>query len=178
MKMHRRNFLTLICCIPFAGVIEVVSSVLEKLDISHLKIHAPLWLFDEKSTGKVKALSLMKIDEQNYSFEYSEKGQVTMKGTTTVSFLENRNSNKPTKRSMLLKRTLSYALHELFREISSKRHKEKGGNLKLEFDGLQKEETIRDITIKSVYRLLQELNTMNTISTITWSVSEKEFIIQ
>lgn len=175
--MHRRNFLTFLCCIPLASVMEAVSSVLETLDISHLKIYVPLWLFNEEARGKAKALSLIKIDEQDYSFEYSGKRQITMKGTTSVSFIENRNSNKPTKHSMLLKRTLSYALHELYAETSSKRHKEKGGNLKLEFDTLQKEETIRDITITSVYKLLQKLRAMNTISSITWSSSKKEFIV-
>jgi len=83
------------------------------LPISSLNITVPEWLINKKSKNnkRIQALALeenLKIGEIVVLF--AENRQITLNPETSVKWLIEKNDNRQTRESMLLKRVVSYSL--------------------------------------------------------------------
>jgi len=180
MWITRRNFLQIMIIAPVVGIAVSRASNKIPLNISSLNISVPVWLFDEKSNdrGKIQALTAEeKKETKEIIIFFTGNRQLTLNPDTSVQWLIRRNENRPTRESMLLKRIFSFCLDAIFASIADKRNPEKGGSLKAEFDELQSEKKLEEITVGAMYDLLLNINNLPVISTISWDENNRCFIV-
>ncbi|WP_157067693.1 hypothetical protein [Desulfosarcina cetonica] len=179
--MNRRFFLKILIIAPIVRINVSHASNKGRLGISALNIFVPAWLFDEKNIKKtsVQALAIEEDkDAGTIVVLFDRNKKLTLNPNTSVQWLIQKNANRQTRESMLLKRIMSYGLEAIFLTIADKRHPEMGATLKDEFDALQAEEVISVITVGAIYDLLSKLNGLKMISSVSWDSGKQRFIVR
>lgn len=180
VRITRRDFLKILVAAPVVGINVSHASNKGRLGISTLNIYVPAWLFDEKNNKKarVQALSIEENKEAKAIVVLFDRNrQFTIKRDTSVQWLMQRNGNRPSRKSMLLKRLISYSLDAIYSSIADKRNPEKGTSLRKRFDALQAKEVIEMITIGAMYDLLSKLGNLPMISYVSWDGVKRRFIV-
>lgn len=180
MQITRRHFLKILALVPVIGITVVHAGNKGRLTVSSLNIAVPAWLFDEKSKEKAKIQALA-IEENKDTKEivilFEGNRQLTLNPDTSVQWLIQTNTGRPTRESMLLKRIISYSLDAIFSSLADKRHPEMGASLREEFEALQAEEVIEVVTVGAMYDLLSKLNNGPVISSVSWDSIKQRFIV-
>jgi hypothetical protein len=180
MRLNRREFLKTLIAAAVFGIKESHAGNKDSLSISSLNITVPLWIFNEKSKEKrrIQALTIEKKDTEEFVVLFKGNRRLTLNPDMSVQRLMQKNGNRATRESMLLKRILSYCLDAAFSNFASKRNPEKGASLREEIYALQAKEVIEVITIGAMYDLLSKLNNISRISSVSWDKSKRKFIVR
>lgn len=174
----RREFLKVVAVVSCFKVTSVCAKSSVPLNISSLNITAPAWMFDEKSKSieRIRAISVLKnTSSQEIVVEFEANKRLVLPENISVQLLVKRNSNRPTRKSMLLKRTISYFFDSVFTSIAGKRQPDKGHNLSSQFEKFQAEEIVNVITIGAMYDLLLQLERASVISSVVWDLKTGKF---
>lgn len=181
MRVTRRDYLKTLLVAFVIGIKTSYAGDKGRLSISSLNITLPVWLFDEKSKekGRVQVLAIEENKEtKKIVVLFEGNRRLTLNPDTSVQWLMQRNGNRSTRESMLLKRIISLCLDAFFSSVADKRHHERGISLKEEFDALQAQEVIEVITIGAMKHLLWKLNNLPVISSVSWDNGNRWFIVR
>ena len=168
----RRKFMQFMVIASNGVLFSFVSKTYAKnnvgiIDISMFDIHVPLWLFDKstKQKDRVKALNIQpNKNDGKLTLKFSGNKILHLNFNTSVAQLIKTNNNRPSRVSMLLKRTIAFSLDAIYNQV-----KKKGKySLKQSFDTFQKEETIGFVTIGSLYTLIVDLRNAKAVTSIKW----------
>jgi hypothetical protein len=180
MQITRRDFLTILITAPVVGTTVGCSGDEDRLTVSSLDVTVPAWLFDEQGKNGTRA-QLLAIEKsagaKEIAFVFTGDRQLALNTDTSVRSLLQGNADRPIRKSMLLKRIVSYSLDATLSSIGGKRRPDKSTALREEFDALQAEEVIDVITVGALYDLLSQLDGLPTISSVSWAGSEQRFIV-
>ena len=168
----RRKFIKFMIVFINSLMIPMISRAVEekgsgKIDISKFNIFVPSWLLDKnrKQKDRTKALSVQKnktTDKLIIIFSGNKK--LSLNHNTSVDSLIKNNKNKATRESMLLKRTIAYALAAIYNQNKNKSKI----FIKKDFESFQTEEVIMFITLGALYNLIIDFDKSKAVSSIKW----------
>lgn len=150
------------------------------IDISEFNIFIPQWLLDKNKEPKnmVRAMSIQKDKASNkLIITFSDGMELRLDPETSVNRQIKKTNNRVTRRSMLLKRIISYSLDAAYRSIANKRAKDSAWLLKKQFENYQAEEILEFVTIRSMYKLLIDLKTAPKVSGVKWVPGSLSFAV-